>query len=169
MKLEQPVKNNMIKKSTLSIISISFFALSACSPDGPDVSEKLRKVGSPIQGTWQIADFDTCNPEKKDRNITITSADIQFSNEDANASFTLLENMKQLKSNKYMMLSGVLNLNNTKNQRVLAYWDEGDRLIFKGFFIDNKLLSRKKIIELYNEDGKAERNTEILDFNFCGS
>lgn len=159
----------MIKKTALSLISISLFALSACSPDGPEISEKLRKVGSPIQGIWQIADFDACKPETKDRNITITSEEIQFSNEDSNASFVLLENMKQFNSTSFLILSGTLNLDNTSNHRTLAYSDEGDKLTFKGFFIDNKLLSRSKIIELYNEDGKAKRNTEILDFNFCGN
>lgn len=159
----------MLKKTALSLFGLTLFALSACSSDGPEFSEKLRKVGSPIQGSWQIADFDGCKPDTKDRSITITSKQIQFSNEDANASFVLLENMKQYNSSSYLILSGTLNLDNTSNHRTLAYSDEGDKLAFKGFFIDNKLLSRSKIIELYNEDGKAKRNTEILDFNFCSS
>lgn len=155
-------------KKTASILSCVFvLALTGCSDDSSDASQTLRPQGSAIQGHWQIADFEACDPAKNDRQITIAEDKILFSNEPANASFTLLDEMKQLKSSRFLMLSGKLAMNGAVSERILAYDDAGDKLIFKGFFIDNKLLSRADIIENFNADGKAKRNVETLDFNFC--
>lgn len=170
----------MIKKTAITILSLSIFALSACSEEKPQFSEELRKIGSPIEGKWQIADFDACTPDVKDRTIIITPEQIELVNETSkNTSETLFAgktektsgiifaNMKQLLSTRFIMLSGEINMESIQGQHTLAYNDEGDKLAFAGFIVDNKLLKRKELLEKYNADGKAARNVAVLDFNFC--
>ena len=157
----------MNKYISLTLFSLSMLALSACSDDTPDITQNLRKIGAPIQGIWQVANFDSCKTDNKDLTITITEKQIEFSNKTTSFSSILLENMKELNSTKFIMLSGTLNLYDTNAERILAYNDEGDKLTFKGFIINDKLLKRKDILENYNADGNANRNVTALDFNFC--
>ena len=157
----------MNKYIPLTLFTLSLLALSACSDDTPDMTQNLRKIGAPIQGVWQVANFDGCKTDNKDLNITITEDQIKFSNETTGFSSILLENMKKLNSTKFIMLSGTLNLYETNGERILAYIDEGDKLTFKGFIVNDKLLKRKDILENYNADGNAKRNVAALDFNFC--
>jgi len=159
----------MLKNITFTLIGLSLLSLSACSDDTPTASAKLRNIGSPIQGLWQVADFDACNPDNKKRMITITDEQIELSNEVDKTSSILLENMKQPESTKFIILSGTLNLYNTSDTRTLAYQDEGDKLTFMGFLVGGKLLKRQEILEKYNADGNAKRNVTALDFNYCGS
>lgn len=159
----------MLKKTVLFISSISIFALSACSNETPIITEKLRKIGAPIQGDWQVADFEKCMPEKKGRNIKITKEEIQLSNTKTEKTITLLKDMKQLESTKFIILKGKLNLYETNGKRILAYSDEGDKLVFKGFLANNKLIKRQVLLEKYNANGNAKRNVETLDFNFCSA
>ncbi len=156
-----------MKKLTLTILSLSIAALSACSADEPTVSENLRKIGAPIEGIWQIADFETCNANLKTQSVIISSDQIDFSTGQDETSYIILEGMKQLKSSRFTIISGELNVNNEKNFRTLAYNDEGDKLVFKGFLVNGKLLKRAELLENYNADGNAKRNMEMLDFNFC--
>lgn len=157
----------MFQKSALVLSSLAILALSACSDDAPAISENLRKIGSPIQGEWQVADFSKCEPEKKARNITITAEQIELSNTKTKKNLVLLENMKQLESTRFIVLTGKLNLYETSDNRTLAYADEGDKLVFEGFLSQGKLIKRQELLEKYNADGKAKRNVEALDFNFC--
>ena len=100
--------------------------------------------------------------------ITISDKQIELSNETNNTSSILLENMKQPESTRFIIVSGTLNLYDTRNTRTLAYEDEGDKLTFKGFLVNGKLLKRQEILEKYNADGNAKRNVTALDFNYCG-
>jgi len=158
-----------MKKTAITILSLSFFALSACSDETPAASQNLRKIGSPIQGEWQVADFDKCMPQEKGKSIKITKEEIQLSDAKTENTTNLLEDMKQLESTKFIILIGKLNLYETSNQRTLAYEDGGDKLIFKGFLANGKLIKRQDLLEKYNADGNAKRNVETLDFNFCKS
>lgn len=161
------VKKIVFQKSALVISCFAIFVLTACSDNAPAISENLRKIGTPIQGEWQVAGFAKCEPEEKARNIKITAEQIELSNTKTNKDLVLLENMKQLESNKFIILTGKLNLYKSRNQRTLAYSDEGDKLIFEGFLVNGKLIKRKDLLEKYNADGNAKRNVEALDFNFC--
>lgn len=158
----------MLKNITFTLIGLSLLSLSACSDDTPQKSDSLRKIGSPIQGVWQVAESDSCNPDNKTRMITISDKQIELSNETNNTSSILLENMKQPESTRFIIVSGTLNLYDTRNTRTLAYEDEGDKLTFKGFLVNGKLLKRQEILEKYNADGNAKRNVTALDFNYCG-
>ena len=157
----------MFQKPTIVLSCLFALALSACSEENPSITEDLRKVGSPIFGEWQIADFAKCYPEAKARNIKITSEQIELVNTTNNTSIALLENMKRYDSTKFIILSGTLTLYDIKAEKTLAYADEGDKLVFQGFLANNKLVKRQDLLEKYNGDGNAERNVTTLDFNFC--
>lgn len=157
----------MFQKKTIVLSCLFALALSACSEEKPTITENLRKIGSPILGEWQIADFPKCYPEKQARNIKITPEQIELVNTTNNTSISLLENMKQLKSTKFIFLSGSLSLYEVKDEMTLAYLDQGDKLVFAGFLVNDKLLKRQELLEKYNADGNAKRNVETLDFNFC--
>lgn len=157
----------MFQKSALVISCFAIFALTACSDDAPAISENLRKIGTPIQGEWQIADFAKCYPETQARNIKITAEHIELINTTNNTSIIMLENMKQYDSERFIVLSGILSLYDIKAEKTLAYNDEGDKLVFQGFLVNNKLVKRKDLLEKYNGDGNAQRNVQTLDFNFC--
>lgn len=158
----------MFQKPAIVLSCLFAFALSACSEEEkPTISENLRKVGSPILGEWQIADFPKCYPEVQARNIKITPEHIELVNTTNNTSITLLENMKRYDSTKFIILSGTLTLYDIKAEKTLAYSDEGDKLVFQGFLANNKLVKRQDLLEKFNGDGNAKRNVETLDFNFC--
>ena len=158
----------MIKKTIFTLLSLSVIGLSACSDDAPQFSEKLRKVGSSIEGKWQKADFDACRSDVKDKTIIISSEKIEKVNETVETPPSVIfANMEQLISSRYILLSGEMNITFIQGKRTLAYNDEGDKLAFAGFIVNGKLLSRRQLLEHYNSDGNAEKNIAELDFNFC--
>ena len=157
----------MFKKSASIILCVSIFALNACSDEKPKLTENLRKIGSPIQGNWQVADFTKCKPDAPARNIKITTEQIELINTYNKTNIVMFENMIQYITTKLIIISGKLFLYDITGERTLAFFDEGDKLIFAGFFVDNKLINRQDLLERYNADGNAERNMKTLDFNFC--
>ncbi len=157
----------MIHK-TITIISVAaLFALSACSQDTPEVTEKLRKVGSAIEGVWHVTDSKACEAGKQNATITITKETIEVHTQATDEKELLLKEMTKTNSNRYLILSGVQG--KERNFKSFAYSDKGDKLEFAGFFIKDKLLTRKKILENYNADGKALENLKRYDYLFCGS
>ncbi len=158
----------MFKKPSIVLSCLFALALSACSEEEKtSITENLRKVGSPILGEWQIADFAKCYPETQARNIKITAENIELINTTNNTSIIMLENMKQYDSERFIVLSGMLSLYDIKAEKTLAYEDQGDKLVFQGFLANNKLIKRQDLLEKYNGDGNAQRNVQTLDFNYC--
>lgn len=154
----------MIKKITLIIGTLCLLSVGACSQEEPKTSEKLRKVGAPIEGNWQIAEFEVCKPDQGTP-VTITSNLI--SSQVGDTIVPVISEMKQLKSSHFIMLEGMFNNGNVKSERTFAYDDYGDKILFAGFIFNNELISRRKILEEHNSDGNAKENIEALDFNFC--
>lgn len=158
----------MFQKPSIVLSCLFALVLSACSEEEkPKFTENLRKIGSPVFGEWQIADFPKCYPDTKARNIRLTPKHIELVNTTNDTSIIMLDNMKLYTSERFIVFSGLLTLYDIQGEKTLAYADQGDKLVFQGFLVNNKLVKRKELLENYNGDGNAQRNVETLDFNFC--
>lgn len=155
----------MIKKTILTFCSLSLLALGACSDNTPEITEKLRKVGSPIEGIWHVTDLETCETGKQSATIYISKTAIEKHDTATDEKTVVLNQITKSKSSRYLLLSG--KKGEGKDLTTLAYADKGDKLEFSGFIKDNKLLTRAKILENYNADGNALKNIKRYDYVFC--